>query len=125
MASAIERLPKPFPNRPEINWVQTGHGGSIDCTLNWVQVYSAGATGSSPTQIILFDHFKEAGTITKKPTAFTAVEPWVVPGQILVHFRWLNPGDPTANPTGSAYVRYQREEQRAPHPIDPLPRQAL
>ncbi|AHH19104.1 putative lipoprotein LppP [Nocardia nova SH22a] len=119
---AVGRLPQAFPDVP---WRVTGTGASVDCALNWVQVDPEGATGSSPTHILLFDHFKYGSTATEKPTAFTSVVGSEAPGQITVSFRWLNPGDPTANPTGQANVRYELSPQAPPHAIDPIPPQVI
>ncbi|WP_227982023.1 LppP/LprE family lipoprotein [Nocardia spumae] len=119
---AVGRLPDAFPDVP---WQVSGSGSSVDCALNWVQVDPEGATGSSPTHILLFDHFKYGSTATEKPTAFTGVVGSDAPGQITVRFRWLEPGDPNANPTGQATVRYELSPQAPPHPIDPMPPQAV
>ena len=119
---AVEQLPQAFPDVP---WQVTGSGSSIDCALNWVRVDPEGATGSSPTHILLFDHAKYGGTATEKPTAFTSVVGSEAPGQITVSFRWLNPGDPTANPTGRTDVRYELSPQAPPHAIDPIPDQVI
>ncbi|WP_280435510.1 LppP/LprE family lipoprotein [Nocardia carnea] len=117
---AVSRLPQAFPDVP---WQVTGSGSSIDCTLNWVQVDPVGATGSSPRHILLFDHFKYGNTATEDPEAFVSVAGSDAPGQITVTFRWLNPGDPNANPTGRADVRYALFPQSPPGPIDPIPPQ--
>ncbi|GAB3134537.1 hypothetical protein GCM10027289_26570 [Tsukamurella serpentis] len=111
------------PPLPDAGWRVTDTGGSIDCTLNWVRLDTGGGTGSSPVQYLLFDHLKFAGTPTTKPNSFTSVIGSSAPGQITVQFRWLNPGDATAYPTGRAEVRYQRQSQSGPKPIDPLPPQ--
>ena len=115
---AVSRLPQAFPDVP---WKVTGSGSSVDCALNWVQVDPDGATGSSPTHILLFDHFKYGSTATEDPEAFVNVAGSDAPGQITITFRWLNPGDPNANPTGRADVRYQLFPQSPPGPIDPIP----
>lgn len=115
---AVNRLPQAFPDVP---WQVTGSGSSIDCALNWVQVDPQGATGSSPSHILLFDHFKYGGTATEDPEAFVTVAGSAAPGQITITFRWLNPGDANANPTGRADVRYQLFSQSPPGPIDPIP----
>ncbi len=119
---AVAGLPQPFPNVP---WRVGAGGSSIDCALNWVQVDPEGATASSPTHILLFDHFKYGSTATERPTAFTSVVGSDVPGRITVSFRWLNPGDPNANPTGRADVRYELSPQAPPRAIDPIPPQVL
>ncbi|MEV5647221.1 LppP/LprE family lipoprotein [Nocardia sp. NPDC052254] len=119
---AVAGLPQAFPN---VAWHVSGSGSSVDCALNWVQVDPEGATGSSPTHILLFDHATFGGTATEKPTAFTSVAGSDAPGQITVSFRWLNPGDPNANPTGQAAVRYELSPQAPPHAIDPIPPQVI
>ncbi|BDH57823.1 LppP/LprE family lipoprotein [Tsukamurella sp. PLM1] len=98
-------------------------GGSVDCTLNWVRLETDRGTGSSPVQILLFDHKKFAGTPTPKGDAFTDVVGSRGPGQITVRFKWLNPGDANANPTGRADVRFQALPQDTPRPLDPIPPQ--
>ncbi len=119
---AVAGLPQAFPN---VAWQVSGSGSSVDCALNWVRVDPEGATGSSPTHILLFDHDKYASTATEKPTPFTSVVGSDAPGQITVSFRWLNPGDPNANPTGQATVRYELSPQAPPRAIDPIPPQVI
>lgn len=117
---ALGTVAPPFPDR---SWQVTAMGGSVDCTLNWVRLGTEGGTGSSPVQILLFDHTKFAGTTTKKVQAFTSVIGTHAPGQITVRFRWLNPDDATAFPTGQADVRFQTFPQSAPRAIDAIPPQ--
>ena len=93
----------------------------MDCALTWVRVDPEGASGSSPAHILLFDHFKYGSTATPKPTPFVTVAGSDAPGQITITYKWLNPGDPNANPTGQADVRYQLSPQAPPAPIDPIP----
>ncbi|KXO91325.1 LppP/LprE family lipoprotein [Tsukamurella pseudospumae] len=118
--SAIRTIAPPMPGVP---WRVTAMGGSVDCTLNWVRLDTDRGTGSSPVQILLFDHQKFAGTATEKPNAFTSVVGSSAPGQITVRFRWLNSGDANADPTGHADVRYQVLPQDTPQPLDPIPPQ--
>lgn len=117
---AIRTIAPPLPGVP---WRVTAMGGSVDCTLNWVRLDTDRGTGSSPVQILLFDHQKFAGTPTPKGDAFTSVVGSNGPGQITVRFKWLNPGDANANPTGSADVRFQTMPQDTPQPLDPIPPQ--
>ena len=122
--AAVRRQPAPFPGR-DIGWRVYQQGSSMDCSLNWVQVYPEGATGSSPTQILFFDHHRYVNTATPKPTAFTRVIGSSWPGEVTVGFRWLVGDDPTAHPSGRASVRYQLLPFVPPFPIDPIPSQVL
>ncbi|AUN40894.1 LppP/LprE family lipoprotein [Tsukamurella tyrosinosolvens] len=118
--SAIRTIAPPMPGVP---WKVTAMGGSVDCTLNWVRLDTDRGTGSSPVQILLFDHKKFAGTPTPKGDAFTSVVGSNGPGQITIRFKWLAPNDPNAAPSGSADVRFQTMPQDAPQPLDPIPPQ--
>lgn len=118
--SAIRTIAPPLPGS---TWRVSGMGGSVDCTLNWVKLDTDRGTGSSPVQILLFDHKKFAGTPTPKGDAYTSVEGSKGPGQITVRFKWLKPGDPNAAPSGSADVRFQTMPQDTPQPLDPIPSQ--
>lgn len=117
---AIRSIAPPMPGVP---WRVTGMGGSVDCTLNWVRLDTDRGTGSSPVQILLFDHKKFAGTPTPKGDAFTSVVGSNGPGQITIRFKWLGPNDANAAPSGSADVRFQTMPQDTPQPLDPIPPQ--
>ncbi len=117
---AIRTIAPPLPGVP---WRVTGMGGSVDCTLNWVRLDTDRGTGSSPVQILLFDHHKFAGTPTPKGDAFTSVVGSNGPGQITIRFKWLAPNDANAAPSGSADVRFQTMPQSPPRPLDPIPAQ--
>ncbi|MGC5023207.1 LppP/LprE family lipoprotein [Tsukamurella sp. DT100] len=117
---AIRSIAPPMPGVP---WRVTGMGGSVDCTLNWVRLDTDRGTGSSPVQILLFDHKKFAGTPTPKGDAFTSVVGSNGPGQITIRFKWLGPNDANAAPSGSADVRFQTMPQSPPRPLDPIPAQ--
>ncbi|WP_157850975.1 LppP/LprE family lipoprotein [Gordonia phthalatica] len=122
--AAVHRLPAPFPGR-DIAWRVYKQGSSMDCSLNWVQVFPEGATGSSPTQILFFDHHRYVNTATPKSTAFTHVSGSAWPGEVTVEFRWLIGDDTTAHPRGHATVHYQLLPFIPPFPIEPLPPQVL
>lgn len=122
--TAVRRLPPPFPGR-DIAWRVSDSGSSMDCSLNWVQVFPEGATGSSPTQILFFDHHRFVNTATARPTAFTHVVGSLWPGEVTVQFRWLIGDDPTANPRGRADVHYQLLPFLPPFPIEQIPPQAF
>lgn len=117
---AIRTIAPPLPGVP---WRVTGMGGSDDCTLNWVRLDTDRGTGSSPVQILLFDHQKFAGTPTPKGDAFTSVVGSNGPGQITIRFKWLAPNDANAAPSDSADVRFQTMPQSPPRPLDPIPAQ--
>ncbi|WP_186290559.1 LppP/LprE family lipoprotein [Gordonia zhaorongruii] len=122
--AAVRTLPPPFPGR-NIPWRVSSKGSSMGCWLNWVQVYPEGATGSSPTHILLFDQNRYVKTATHRPTAFTRVVGSAWPGELTIAFRWLIGDDPTAHPRGHANVRYQLLPFIPPFPIDPIPPQVL
>lgn len=115
---ALRTLAPPFPGE---SWEIGAMGGSVDCTLNWVRLVTPRGTASSPTQILLFDHRKFAGTPTKKANAYTSVVGSAGPGQITVRFKWLSPQDANAAPSNQADVRFQTMPQSPPRPLDPIP----
>ncbi|MDF0530269.1 LppP/LprE family lipoprotein [Tsukamurella sp. 8F] len=119
VADAVNSLPRAFPDRA---WVVTAHGASKDCTLNWIQVFPQGSTGSSPTQVLFFDHMKYSSVATPR-TGFTTVVDSAAPDQVTVRFRWIAGDEPNADPQGHADVRYVSGPQGPVHPIDPIPPQ--
>ncbi|MBM7368708.1 LppP/LprE family lipoprotein [Gordonia hydrophobica] len=122
--AAVRRLAPPFPGR-DIPWVVTDKGTTIGCWFGWAQVYPRGATGSSPTHILFFDHDRFISTATPKPTAFTHVVGSAWPGELTISYRWLIGDDANAHPRGHANVRFQSIPFLAPFAIDPIPRQVL
>ena len=113
---ALASLPEAFPGA---GWV--AERASDECnTLAWVQATVAGATGSSPNHVLFFVDGQFVGTATAEPYAFTYVES-ETDDTVTVRYRWLNEGDPTANPTGGpAHIRYQWDGTQVVM-LDPLP----
>lgn len=67
--------------------------------LRWVEAHLDGATASSPQRVLFFDENGYVGPATAENTTYTQV---VDTGEnsVSVQFRWLNPNDISANPTG-------------------------
>ncbi|OYD70325.1 LppP/LprE lipoprotein [Rhodococcus sp. OK302] len=101
VSEAVQSL-EPFSGR---SWRATSAGAPCS-TLVSVTADIEGATGSSPTNVLFFAGGEYLGTATAKPTAFTQV----VGGNdytVEVQYKWLEPGDVTADPTGGpVIVRY-------------------
>lgn len=67
--------------------------------LSYLVVDVAGATGSSPTQILFFHHGTYLGTGTARATAFTTVV-GVTPDSVNAQYRWLVGDEPSSSPQG-------------------------
>ena len=74
--------------------------------LMWAAFDTSGGTGSSPVAVLLFRPGKYLGSAWK-PTGFVSVT-GSTPISVTITYKWLNPGDANANPTGgpvsSTYV---------------------
>ncbi|WP_344998204.1 LppP/LprE family lipoprotein, partial [Tsukamurella soli] len=119
VAAAVATLPRAFPDAP---WRVTAQGSTVGCALDWVQVSPQGATGSSPTRILFFDHDRYVGPATPKATAFTSVV-GVGRGEVTVRYRWIVGNEPDADPHGLAYVRFALTPQHGVRALDPIPAQ--
>lgn len=76
-------------------------------SLMWVRADAAGGTASSPEWILFFDKQGYLGTAARKPTAYTDVDD-SADATVAVVYRWLNPRDASAHPTGGPVtVRYK------------------
>ena len=114
--NAFASLSEAFPG---VGWV--AERATDECnTLAWVQATVEGATGSSPNHVLFFVDRQFLGTATAEPYAFSYVES-ETDDTVTVRYRWLNEGDPTANPTGGpVHVRYQWDGTEVVM-LDPLP----
>ncbi|MDF0531594.1 LppP/LprE family lipoprotein [Tsukamurella sp. 8F] len=71
-----------------------------DCPdLMWAEAFLIDGTGGSPVWVLLFDSSGYLGRSAAEQTAFTRVS-GATKSSVTVEYRWLNPGDATANPTG-------------------------
>ena len=95
--------------RKDLHWVLSSK--SRDRTpwcppLMWAQFETSGGTGSSPVAVLLFRPGKYLGSAWK-PTGFVSVT-GSTPISVTVTYRWTNPGDanafPTGGPVSSTYV---------------------
>ncbi|MFF1555576.1 LppP/LprE family lipoprotein [Rhodococcus erythropolis] len=115
MIDAVRSL-EPFSGQ---SWRATSAGAPCS-TLVWVTADVEGATGSSPTHVLFFAGGEYLGTATANPTAFTQV----VGGNdftVKVQYKWLRPGDATANPTGGPVVVRYMWDGASVQMLDPLP----
>ena len=114
--NALASLSEAFPG---VGWV--AERATDECnTLAWVQATVEGATGSSPNHVLFFVDRQFVGTATAEPYAFSYVES-ETDDTVTVRYRWLNEGDPTANPTGGpVHIRYQWDGTQVVM-LDPLP----
>ncbi|GAA4675394.1 LppP/LprE family lipoprotein [Gordonia humi] len=71
--------------------------------LMWVDAVLDQGTGSSPTRVLFFDANGFVRYDTEHETAFSQVTAWSN-SSVSVTYRWLGPGDATANPTGGPVV---------------------
>lgn len=71
--------------------------------LMWVEAMLDKGTGSSPEWILFFDRQGYLGTATSRYTSFTQVT-GSTGDTVAVTYRWLNPGDATAGPSGGPVV---------------------
>ncbi|WP_283276359.1 LppP/LprE family lipoprotein [Rhodococcus sp. IEGM 1381] len=86
---------------------QLDEQGDPCATLAWATARIAGATSSSPETVLFFHDNTYLGTATAEQYAFTTVVDQL-PDTVAVSYKWINPGDANANPTGGpALVRYQ------------------
>jgi hypothetical protein len=86
---------------------QLDEQGDPCATLAWATARTEYATASSPETVLFFHDNTYLGTTTAEPYAFTTVVDQLL-DTVAVSYKWLNPGDANANPTGGpALVRYQ------------------
>ncbi|TWS19075.1 LppP/LprE family lipoprotein [Tsukamurella asaccharolytica] len=71
--------------------------------LMWVRADLNMGTGSSPVWFLFFDRLGYLGTATSRYTAFTSVF-GSTQDSVALEYRWLNPGDATAGPSGGPVI---------------------
>ncbi|GGG00536.1 hypothetical protein GCM10007304_13080 [Rhodococcoides trifolii] len=98
--------------------------GDPCATLSWATASIVDATGSSPETVLFFHDGRYLGTTTSRPYAFTSVAEQT-DDTVTVQYKWLNPDDANANPTGGpALVRY-RWNGSSVEMLDELPDEVL
>lgn len=103
---------------------QLDEQGDPCATLAWATARIADATSSSPETVLFFHDNTYLGTATAEQYAFTTVVDQL-PDTVAVSYKWINPGDANANPTGGpALVRY-RWNGSSVDMLDQLPPEVL
>lgn len=101
LATNAASIAQPFPDRSWSVW-QTGN---LCGTLGYAELVTAGGTGSSPTQLLLYNEGRFLGTGIKcnalgQVTGST-------PDSVSVQYRWPVGNDSNANMRGRATVTFQ------------------
>lgn len=100
IADGASRIAPPLSYDTSVPWVFGGKTNYNTCDdLSFATLMTQGATGSSPYQLLLFHRGKFLGTGTKCNLGFQQVTD-ASTRSVDVDYRYLNPGDITANPTG-------------------------
>ncbi len=96
-----------------------------DCPdLLWARAELNGGTGSSPEWVLFFDRHGYLGTATDRYTSFTSII-GSTRDSVAVAYRWLNPGDATAGPTGGPVVVTYTLSGRTVTPDKDVPREVF
>ncbi|MGK2320471.1 LppP/LprE family lipoprotein [Gordonia rhizosphera] len=105
ITAAAAQIPTPLPDSgPDAGWVFHGETNYNTCfDLSYAALETAGGTGSSPSQLLMFHLGRFVGRAIACNAAFQTVT-GSSPTSVNVTYRYLNAGDPTANPTGRADV---------------------
>lgn len=93
-------------------------------SLMWAHADLQGGTGSSPEWILFFDRQGYLGTATSRYTSFTSVT-GSTDDTVAVTYRWLNPGDVTAGPSGGPVVVTYRLSGRTATPDRYVPHEVF
>lgn len=93
-------------------------------SLLWVHADLQGGTGSSPEWDLFFDRQGYLGTATDRYTSFTGFF-GSTDDSVALQYRWLNPGDTTARPTGGPVVVTYTLSGRAVTPDRAVPREVF
>lgn len=89
------------------SWVYGGESNFDRCaTLSYARLDTAGGTGSSPVQLMLFHDGVFVGTASDCAFGFTSVDS-TTDDSITVTYRWPREGDTNAAPSGQATVTYR------------------
>lgn len=90
----------------QTTWI-AGEASHACGSLGWVAADLANASGSAPNHILFFDQDRYLGPATEQPYPYSYVVSETA-DTVTVQYRWLNPGDALAVPTGGPVdVRYQ------------------
>jgi hypothetical protein len=89
------------------SWVYSGQSNFDRCAaLSYARLDIAGATASSPVQLVLFHDGVFIGTATDCAFAFTSVDSFTG-DSVTVSYRWPRSGDTNAAPSGLGTVTYR------------------
>ncbi|MFW0793327.1 LppP/LprE family lipoprotein [Gordonia sp. CPCC 205515] len=104
----MNQIPPPFAgSMPDNNWIFEGETNYNTCyDLSYAAVETARGTASSPSQLLMFHLGKFVGPAIACNAAFQTVT-GSTPSSVNVTYRWPNPGDANANPTGQASVVFE------------------
>lgn len=107
ISAAMTQIAPPLPpSMTESHWVYGGSTNYNTCNeLSYATLDTAGATASSPMQLLLFHHGRFVGTGIKCNAAYQTVN-GASETSVDVTYRYLNDGDISANPTGSVDVAF-------------------
>ena len=106
LASAIHRVPAPGKN---YRWDPTKADltGYDPCQpFSWIVLRVAGATGSSPQQIMFFYRGEFVGRATKQAFGFSPTINRIATNKIKVTFTWAQNNEPNAKASGKAESVY-------------------
>ena len=106
LASAIHQVPAPGKN---YRWDpdKADFTGYNPCRpFSWIVLRVAGATGSSPQQIMFFHYGQFVGRATKQAFGFSPTINRIAPNQIKVTFTWAQNNEPNAKASGKAESVY-------------------
>lgn len=102
--AVIEQLPPP-QQIPDATWLQAYNGNYNGCSdLSYAQVGIVGATGSSPTHLLLFHRGEYVGTAT--PCALNPAVVATAFDSIDVEYNYPREGEPNAAATGFAELTF-------------------
>ncbi|MFW0787690.1 LppP/LprE family lipoprotein [Gordonia sp. CPCC 206044] len=106
IGAAASQIPPPLAANPRVPWVYDGATNFNTCNdLSYATLGTEGATASSPMQLLLFHQGSFVGTAVKCNLAYQTVT-GATADSVDVNYRYLNPGDISANPTGTVDVSF-------------------
>ena len=106
LASAIHQVPAPGKN---YRWdpAKADFTGYNPCRpFSWIVLRVAGATGSSPQQIMFFYRGEFVGRATKQAFGFSPTINRIATNKIKVTFTWAQNNEPNAKASGKAESVY-------------------
>lgn len=105
MASAVDEMALPLPDRTDVGWaVELAETDDYDpcAALSWAVVTARGATVSSPSAVVLFHYGEFVGTATEQSFGWAPMVERVDDATIEVTFRWAGPGESNAEASQTA-----------------------